>query len=134
MTADSAIRAGLVEALDALPVLSAKAYMPGQVNGHTAVVSRERTSFDSTMARGSDDFRYTVMVLVPNTLPEVAQTEMSNYLDTASAYSIKAAVELDKTLGGVVDFAHVSEAGPERVVSVGEIDYLAVDFTVEVTA
>ncbi len=134
MTDDITVRQALAAALGAIEGLSAYAWQPGAVNLPAAVVSRASTDFDKSMARGSDDFEYTVTVLVQYADPEVAQRAMSAYLATAGASSIKAAVELDQTLGGVVDFARVRSAGREDPRQVGDVPCLAVDFTVEVTA
>jgi len=46
--------------------------------------------------------------------------------------SIRAAIEADRTLGGAVQTSIVESADNIRVVSQGDADYLAVDFTVMV--
>jgi len=46
--------------------------------------------------------------------------------------SIRAAIEADRSLGGVVQTSIVESAENIRVVSQGDADYLAVDFTVVV--
>lgn len=134
MASDAQIRDGLVARLQTITGLTAYDHVPGQVNAPAATVSRRLTMFDSTMARGSDDFEYVVRVMVSNADPKVAQEAMSLYLDTGAAKSIKAAIEGDQTLGGLVHFARVREAGEEGIAPVGEVEYLSVDFVIEVTA
>jgi len=134
MASDAQIRDGLVTRLQTISGLTGYDHVPGQVNVPAATVSRRLTRFDSVMARGADDFEYVVRVLVSNADPKLAQEAMSLYLAGSGASSIKAAIEGDQTLGGVVDFARVREAGEEGITQVGEVDYLAVDFVVEVCA
>jgi hypothetical protein len=134
VASDVSIRDGLATRLATITGLTAYDHVPGQINAPAATVSRRVTRFDSVMARGADDFEYVVRVLVSNADPKVAQEQMSEYLAGSGGKSIKAAIEGDQTLGGVVDFARVREANEEGIAQVGEVDYLAVDFVVEVTA
>lgn len=134
MASDAQIRDGLVTRLQTITGLTAYDHVPGQVNAPAATVSRRLTRFDSVMARGADDFEYVVRILVSTADPKLAQEAMSLYLAGSGGASIKAAIEGDQTLGGVANFARVSEASEEGITSVGEVDYLAVDFTVEVCA
>ena len=137
MASDASIRDGLVTRLQTIAGLTAYDHIPGHVNAPAATVSRRLLRFDSVMARGADDFEYVVRVLVPNADPKLAQEQMSEYLagSTAeNAKSIKGAIEAGPTLGGVADFARVREANEEGNTQVGEVDYMAVDFVIEVTA
>jgi len=134
VASDVSIRDGLVTRLATITGLTAYDHVPGQINAPAATVSRRLLSFDSVMARGADDFEYVVRVFVPNADPKLAQELMSEYLAGSAGKSIKAAIEGDQTLGGVADFARVREAGEEGITQVGEVDYLAVDFIVEVCA
>lgn len=134
MANDASIRTALKSALDDIAGLTVYKHVPGQVNVPAAMIQRRRTEYDKTMADGSDDWEYVVTVLVSWADPEVAQAAMSTYLARTGATSIKATVESDATLGGVVDFAHVREAGEEQIRAVNEIEYLAVDFVIGVTA
>lgn len=133
MADDADIRTGLKTRLDTITGLSVYKWVPGQINTPAAMIQRRRTEYDKTMADGSDDWEYLVTVLVSWADPEVAQAAMSEYLARTGTKSIKAAIEADDTLGGVVDFAHVREAGEEEIRAVNEISYLAVDFTIGVT-
>lgn len=134
MASDTSIRDGIVTRLQTIAGLTAYDHIPGHVNVPAATVSRRVTRFDSVMARGADDFEYVVRVLVSNADPKLAQEQMSEYLAGSGAKSIKAAIEGDQTLAGVVDFARVREAAEEGITHVGDVDYMAVDFVVEVTA
>jgi ABC-type sugar transport system substrate-binding protein len=134
VASDVSIRDGLAVRLATITGLTAYDHIPGQINAPAATISRRVTRFDSVMARGSDDFEYVVRVYVANADPKLAQEQMSEYLAGSGAKSVYAAIDDDGTLGGVADFARVREAGEEGITPVGEVDYLAVDFVVEVCA
>lgn len=134
MASDVSIRDGLVTRLQTITGLTGYDHIPGQINAPAATVSRRQTRFDSVMARGADDFEYLVRVHVPFADPKLAQEQMSEYLAGSGAKSIYAAIDGDDTLGGVADFSRVREAGEEAIANVGGVDYLAVDFVIEVTA
>lgn len=133
MANDAAIRDGLVVRLQAITGLSAYDHVPGQVNTPAAIVSRRLSRFDAVMADGADDYEYVITVLIPYAEPSLAQAAMSEYLARTGTKSIKAAVEGDRTLAGVVHFARVREAGEEEIREVNANPHLAVDFVVEVT-
>jgi hypothetical protein len=130
---DSAIRSGLKTRLETISGLTVYKFVPGQINVPAAIVQRRRTGFDAVMAAGADDWEYVATLLVGWADPEVAQATMSDFLARTGATSVKAAIEGDETLGAVVDFAHVREAGEEEIRQYNDIPYLAVDFTIEVT-
>jgi hypothetical protein len=134
VTADSAIRRGLAQRLRTIEGLEAYTFITSRPNVPAAMVSRRHTAYDATMARGSDDFEYLITMAVSWADPEVAQESMSRYLDTAGDLSVKAAVEAEDTLGGVVDFARVVEAREELIREFGDTPYLTVEIVVEVTA
>lgn len=134
MANDAAIRAGLVTRLETIAGLTATPFLPKRINAPAAAVQRRQTRYDATMADGSDDWEYVITVFVAWNESEIAQTAMSNYLARTGATSIKAAIEAEDTLGGVVDFTRVREAGEEQIRTAGEIEYLAVDFILDITA
>lgn len=134
MATDVAIRNGLADAVATITGLTAYNHIPNRANLPAALIARRATRFDSTMQRGADDFEFAVTVCVAFADPLVAQDAMSAYLATSGVDSIKAAVESDPSLGGVVHFARVREAGEEQVRDFAGSACLAVDFIVEVTA
>lgn len=133
MADDIDIRNGLKTRLATISGLTPYAHIPGQMNTPAATVARRRTKFDAVMADGADDWEYVVTVFIPYNEPELAQTLMSDYVARTGAESIKAAIEAEETLGGVVDFAHVREAAEDEIRQVGGVAHLAVDFFIEIT-
>lgn len=135
MADDIDIRNGLKTRLLTIPSLAAYNHIPGAMitSPAAACVSRRGTKFDVVMGDGADDWEYAVTVFIPYTDPELAQAQMSDYVKRTGPTSIKAAIEGEKTLGGVVDFAHVREALEEEIRQVGGVPHLAVEFVIEIT-
>ena len=63
-----------------------------------------------------------------------SQETLDGYLASSGASSVKAKVESDVTLGGVAQSTRVVEADNYGVYTINNIDYLGVEFTVEVIA
>lgn len=131
----STVRDALKTALDTIDGLTVYATANSTVNPPAAVVlpGDPVISFDSTMARGADDMLFVVRLLVGQQTDYAAQDKIDAYLAGTGPSSVKAAV--DGNLGGVVDFARVSQAR-----NYGEFEhpdghvYLGVEFVIEVTA
>lgn len=134
MTSVSAIRDGIKTRLSTINGLRAHDTVPEDIATPAAIVRRRQTSFDSTMARGSDDFQFSVTLLVSLDSWRAGQDVLDAYLATSGGSSIKAAVEGDVSLGGTVHFVRVASAGEDGPVEYNGATYYAVDFTLEVTA
>jgi hypothetical protein len=126
------IRDGLKARLDTIPGLRAHATMPDVLTGPAAVVSRRSTTFGTTMDGESDDLTCAVTLFIQYTGERVAQTSLDTYLGPTGANSVKAAVDGDPTLGGVVDYAEVVSAERDRIVEWAGIKWLAADLVVQV--
>lgn len=126
------IRAALAARLATIPDLNAHDFVPSTLNPPAAVVFGPEIDYDSTMARGSDDYRFHVILLVASASDRSAQELLDSYLAPSGTTSVKAAVDGD--LGGVVDFARVKEVreyGPQEVNS---MSYFGAAVLVEVCA
>lgn len=136
MASFSALRDGLAARLDTIPGVQAYARPPGSINAPAAIIipSSNFLNFDATMARGSDEFAFTVRLLVPMTVGEIAQDALDAYLEGAGEYSVKTAIEGGGTMGGICSFAVVTGAQGYGSYEYGGIDYLGCEFTVEITA
>jgi hypothetical protein len=88
-------------------------------------------TFDSSMARGSDDLTFIIKVVVLAGDDRASQDALTTYLDTSGSGSIKAAV--DGTLGGVVSFATVTAARNYGEVQWAGVQYNGCEFVVEVS-
>lgn len=132
MASVTAIRNGLKTRLETISGVTGYARPGGTLNLPAAVVLPGPIDFDSTMSRGSDDFTFTVMLLLAESVPDLAQEQLDAYLAGSGAQSVKAAIEGGETLGGAAHFCRVT-----GVVDYGEVAwsgnlYLGANFTVVV--
>lgn len=134
MAAVRAVRAGLVARLQTISGLRVYDNVPGQPMTPAAVVrpGEPAVVFDSTMARGCDEMLFTVLVLVSFANHDTAQDALDPYLSGSGDQSLKAVIEAEQTLGGVVSYARVARIGSYGEVAYAGATYLGADFTVEV--
>ncbi|WP_157251040.1 hypothetical protein [Nonomuraea typhae] len=138
----SAIRAALATRLKTIPVLTVHTQVPDNIHPPAAVImpgfeGEPCVRFDSTMARGSDEFLFTVSVYVQASDDTSSQVELDAYLEGSGSRSIKQVLETDASLGGTADFVRVREArnyGPTEWGGSGGTRYVGVDFGIEITA
>ena len=123
----AAIRAGLAEALDTIPGLRVSAYFPDDITPPMAIVDTFQLSFDLSMARGSDDFTFDVLVVVRRTSERAAQAELDTLVPL-----VKAAIEADKSLGGAAQSLQCQAMNGYSPLQVGETTHLAASFAVRV--
>lgn len=105
---------------------------PDGLNVPAVVIRRESTQYDTTQGGQSNDLTLSAVVFVDFASPRTAQELLDQFTDPTGDYSIAAAVNSDPTLGGVVDFATVTEAGPDELSNVQGVDYLSAAVTVVV--
>lgn len=133
MATIAAIRDGLKNRLATIgSPFQAYDTIPLSVNAPCAVVQFNSIQFDETMGRGSDKLFFNILVFVEWTDPDASQNDLDSYLNLSGSTSIKAAVEGDSSLGGIVSYAVVTAAHDYGVIAVNTIDYLTVVFDVEV--
>lgn len=138
MASVSAIRDGLAARLATIDGLRVSDVVPGQVPVPAAIIKpgargKDAITFDRTFGRGSDELTFSVMVLVSTASDRTAQDALDAYLAGEGASSVKAAIEGDETLGGLVSFAHVVSVREYGLVDYNGVSYLGADFTIEVT-
>ena len=126
------LRVGIATAMAAIPNLRTSATVPDNPRPPIAVVMPERIAYDLNARRGADTFFFTIMLLVGRADDRAAQGNLDAFL--VGENSIKAAVEADRTLGGKANTCRVTEMGNYASMTVGEVLYLAAQFTVEVVA
>lgn len=90
-------------------------------------------SYDATYGRGADDLTQEVHVVAGRVVDADALVNLGPFCDGDGAQSIKALLELDGSLGEIVNDLQVSEA-TFGALTIGGVDYLAATFTVDVFA
>lgn len=142
MASVTQIRQGIATRLATISGLRVHAFVVGDVAPPAAVVipgdpgrkNAMAIAYDATMGRGSDDFLFTVLLLVANKVERASQEALDTYLAGSGASSIKAAIEGEDSLGGVAHFTRVVGVRDYGVVSYGGQSYVGAEFMVEVTA
>jgi hypothetical protein len=134
MATVSAIRDGLKTRLESITGLRAHDTVPGDFSPPGAIVEPDEPVivFDSTFGRGSDELYFSVLVLVQMGTVRTAQDNLDAYLSPSGASSIKAAVEADERLGGIVSFARVTRADGYGTYEFNKVQYAGVRFRIEV--
>lgn len=107
-------------------------YVPDDVAVPCAFVWPAASNFDMTIGRGGDRQFYTIRILVSRTSDREGQTKLFTYMNPSGSASVKAAIESDKTLGGVADTLWVRSRTGVQIQEVAGIPYFSCDFTVEV--
>jgi hypothetical protein len=131
MATNDAIRSGIATRLQTISGLQVYERPPGEIVTDAAVVRRRGTSYDVTFD-GLDDTSWGITVFVSFSNTDAGSESLDEYVSPAGAKSVVAAVHTDPTLGGVVDYCRVVNAEGEKVTNYAGIDYLSVDFNLEI--
>ncbi len=132
MSSIADLRDGIAERLETVPNLRVSATFLDAPRPPVAMVLPERVDYDLNANRGADTFFFLISLLVGRADDRAAQRNIDTYI--VGAGSVKAAIEADRTLGGVANTARVTEMRNYGQVSVGDVVYLGVEFEVEVVA
>ena len=126
------IRNGLAARMETIDGITGYARPRGTINVPAAVIEPGPIAFDSTMGRGSDDLSFTIVLLLADSVADLAQEQLDPYLAGSGDQSVKAAVEADETLGGAADYACVTGVSDYGDVQWSGKLYLGARFNVEV--
>lgn len=134
MTTVSGLRSGLATRLATISGLRTSATVPDKPNPPIAIVLPNGITFDSSFARGVDEYTFLVLVIVGRVDERTAQDRLDAYCDPTGSSSVKTAIEADKTLGGTAYSLRVQEMRNYQSLVIGEVTYLAAEFVVQVYA
>jgi hypothetical protein len=135
MTPLKTILEALAAALETIAGLRVFSYMPDSLAPPAAIVQLpESIDYDLTFGRGADTYNLRVLLLVGKVSDRASTANLAQYLNAAGATSIKAAVEADPTLGGLVDDANLKRASGIGTYTVAGTEYVGALLDVEVTA
>lgn len=130
----SDIRAAMGTALAEVPNLRVRELIPALVTPPMAVVQPSSIEYDLNAQNGVNRYLFTVTVFVVKADDRAAQLRVDPFVAPTGSGSIKAALEADRTLGGVVNTLRVTDVNNYSSQDANDIIYLAVDFQVEVYA
>lgn len=120
----SDVRSGLKANLEAIRGLRVKDLMPDIVTPPLAIVGQLDFTFDLNNARGLDQANLDVFLVVQRFSERTAQQNLDKYLSGSGPYSVKEAIESDRTLGGACDTLRVTSAESGTYTS-NDIDYIS---------
>jgi len=126
------IKTGIANALGTITGLRAYAQQPDNVNAPFAWPMLDSITYNGAMRGGLITNVFTVSVVVGRSAERTAQTALDGYLSYEGATSVRAALEADRTLGGVVSNLLVESAGNIATMDGNDAVYLMVDFRVVV--
>lgn len=124
----------LMSALSGISGLRTKTYQPEAPMPSMAYPVLEQVNYHSTFSGGVVTMDYQVHVIVGRWTDRTAHALLDNYLSYDGASSIRAALEADKTLGGVVQAILVASSANISSVSQGDQEFLEIQFQVTVHA
>lgn len=124
------------EELAGVPVVvTAYADVPGTVEVPAVVLELDDIQYDQTMGAGMDEFTFIALLLVEYQDMATAQRSLRSFMSRNGGFGrLKAALEADVTLGGLVSVAHMT--GVRRIggITYGEATYLGAEVLIEVTS
>ena len=130
----SAVKQGIAVRLGTISGLRAWNEQPNQVNAPIGYANLDGIIYHRTMRASMVEMTFTVTVVVSRADERTGIASVDAYTSATGERSIKAAIEGDRTLGGIVDDLVVESASGILNLPADDGDYLAVDFKVLVYA
>jgi len=130
----SVLRQALADKIAGITGLRTSAFMPDSPSPPQAIVTPRRITYDSSFARGMDEYEMIVTVIVGRVEERTAQRNLDGYLSGAGSTSIKQRLEQDRTLGGKCQTLRVTQMSQYTAIPVGEMSYLAAELVVQMYA
>jgi hypothetical protein len=123
-------------ALKQISGLRTAAYLSDSISPPVALVAIQTVEFHGAFQGGDVIHAFDVYLVLARSDDRAALQAMESYMSQAGPNSLRAAIEADPTLGGVVSSAFVEKAGPPRNLAIGTggAVYILVPFTVQVHA
>lgn len=134
MASIRSMRQALATNLSSVSGLRTSSIIPEDPKPPVAVVIFDRVEYDTAFARGLDMYLFKVVVVMGRVNTRGTEEALDAYLSGDGAASLKAAIQKDRTLGGVANDLRVTSGENVRELVVGDITYVAADFLITVYA
>lgn len=125
---------GLKARLATVTGLRTFSYQPEQVNPPVAFPVLDSIDYHRAFGGGDVQMRFTIIVIVGRYLDRVAHANLDGFLSFSGATSLRAAIEGDKTLGGVANTLVMDSSLSIGSLAIAEAEFLQVSFSVLVHA
>jgi len=109
-------------------------YQPEQLNPPVAFPVLESVEYHRAFGGGDVQMRWQIFVIVGRYLDRVAHSNLDGFLSFSGATSLRAAIEADRTLGGVVNTLVLDSGMSVGSLTVAEADFLQVQCSLLVHA
>lgn len=130
----SQVADGLKARLATISGLRTFSYQPEQVNPPVAFPVLESIDYHKAFGGGDVRMQFTIIVIVGRYLDRVAHANLDGFLSFDGATSLRAAIEGDRTLGGVAQTLVMDSSLSIGALAVAEAEFLQVSFSVLVHA
>jgi hypothetical protein len=99
-----------------------------------AVITLDNIDYHNAMKNGLTTYNFLVTVVVGRAAEREMQRKLDAYCQPTGAQSVKAAIESNRSLSGVIHDLIVVSANPTGNITINDQTYLAAEFTVTVFA
>lgn len=130
----SQVADGIKVRLATVSGLRTYSYQPEQLNPPVAFPVLESVEYHRAFGGGDVQMRWQIFVIVGRYLDRVAHTNLDGFLSYSGATSLRAAIEGDRTLGGVVNTLVLDSGLSIGALTVAEADFLQVQCSLLVHA
>jgi hypothetical protein len=128
----SQVATGLATRLATVSGLRSSAYQPEQLNPPFAFPTLNRIEYHRAFAGGDVTMDWTVNVIVGRYVDRNSFTTLDAFLSYSGATSIRAAIEGDKTLGGVCQTLVLQSGANITSLSSADAEFLQIQFQLTV--
>ena len=128
----SQINAGIAARLQTISGLRVFDYQPDNAYPPFAFPSLTSIEYHKAMAGGAQFYTFLTTVVTGRVDEKSGQDELDAYASYDGASSVRAAIEGDRTLGGVVDTLILSSSANIASMSQGDNNFITLDFTLTV--
>jgi len=130
----SSIHSALAMSLAQVRGLRVADHLPEQINPPVAVIQLQAVTYHKAMQGGLSEWEFLIALVAGRMGDRAAQVQLDNWISYDGVYSIRAAIESDLTLNGIVKSLIVNEMVAVRPLSLGDASYLSCEFNVTIHA
>jgi hypothetical protein len=128
------IRSGLAANLATITGMRVAEVIPDNPQPPVAVFELDRIEYDQAMQNGLTIYRFTVQVIVGRASVRSAQRWLDALIPPTGDSSVKAAIESNRTMSGVVQDVRVESMPSIGSIAMNDQTYLAAQFDVVIYA